>query len=267
MRIYSASNVAACIGINPYEDISDALESLWIKEDKNAYYKLVNTLKPKTSLAQKRKDLKYALSSSEATLVKDIQQDSTKNVTEKINDIISIPNSTLTQSQHTALIKHCKSSTNTQHGRHKESSTLDLYAHQFDKVVKPYNVLNTRKYNSFAIRGKVDGIVPLDDNNFEIIEIKNRTRRLFNQVKNYEYCQVQCYLFINNQQHCNLVEHFNGQIQSYSIQKDDSYIQSLLTKLEKFNLLFDNLQSIKQLQYTYMTSDDKNDFILQYINT
>ena len=55
------------------------------------------------------------------------------------------------------------------------------------------------------IRGKVDGIT--DENN--IIETKNRTRRLFNELRDYEQVQLECYMFLTGLNDAMLLEHYN----------------------------------------------------------
>ena len=59
----------------------------WVKENKDCYYKLVNKLKPKTSLAKKRKDLKAALNSSEANQIKQIQENLNSSIGDKVEQI------------------------------------------------------------------------------------------------------------------------------------------------------------------------------------
>ena len=55
------------------------------------------------------------------------------------------------------------------------------------------------------IRGKVDGIT--NENN--IIETKNRTRCLFNELRDYEQVQLECYMFLTGLNDAMLLEHYN----------------------------------------------------------
>ena len=263
MRAFSVSTVAGCIGLNPYEDISDALEAIWSKEDRNGYYTCVNSMRPKESLAKKRFQLKKALASDEAKKMKVIQQDTQSSTSDKVNNIMSVEKTTLSDEQHKLLVKHCKSKTSTSHGVRNEASALSIYADETDSDVEEYNKVVSATYNDkFCIRGKVDGIVPNSVNGeFKIVEIKNRARRLFGKVVGYEYCQTQLYLYINDQQNCDLVECFNGEINIFPIERDNEYIDLVLRKLAIVDSLISELKISQDVQKEYMKADDKNQYL------
>ena len=74
----------------------------------------------------------------------------------------------------------------------------------------------------FTICGKVDRIEENDDDGSRVlVEIKNRTNRLFGRVVEYEMVQVQVYLHMLNLNKARLVEQFNDQVESHDIDRDD----------------------------------------------
>lgn len=257
-RVYQVSKIASCIGINPYEETCDALESIWIKENKASYYTAVNACKPAESLASKRKTLWQALKSDEATSLKQIQH-SNAPVHEKVTHIEAVPQGTLTAAEHTELVKHLKSNVSTSHGVARESSAMDIYIEHSGESVKRGGALITHTHkDQFNIRGKVDG---LTDQN-KIVEIKNRTRRFFHQVVGYEYCQVQFYMMMHNSTRCDLVECFHGAIQTHPIEYDAEYTQIALEKLERFDNILSFLQNDTCAQHEYFNAPSRNNYIL-----
>ena len=261
---YSASYVASCVGQNPYESLADKLESCWLKRDSQSYFKFVNLYKPKDSYLKKVKLLKKSKSSSEAKEAQNIQNDTSLSVEEKVSKIRKIEKTTLSKEEHELLIKDVKSNVSTKHGIAKEQSALDIYADSTGQVVGKIDKLMEKEYGTIIVNGKVDGIVQYTSGEYKIVEIKNRTRRLFGKVVNYEYCQVQCYLYIHNQKFCDLVENYKGKINIFTIERDDDFIKSMLNVLVEFDKLIGTFQYSTELWDEYSKSDREH-FILHVI--
>lgn len=258
MRTFAASSVASCIGINPYEEPCDAFEAMWMKEDRQGYYKAINSHRPTTSLAKRRKLVKDALSSPTGAAIKAIQDDPNRTTAEKVGAIASVDSAALDSESHALLVKFTKSSVSTAHGVRNEDAALEMYSKETGQIVKAHRCIVTRGNGTIAIKGKIDGIVPLDGDDFKIVEIKNRTRRLFNTVRDYEHCQAQMYMYINNRNTCDLVERFRADIRVYPIARDDSFIDDTLKRLASFSELLD---ATMQTPDQYMRSDDKSAYI------
>jgi len=102
------------------------------------------------------------------------------------------------------------------------------------------------------ITGKYDGLTT--DN--EVVEIKNRQRRLFNEIRDYEMCQLQMYLHMVNSNMGYLVEVLGGKT------TDDNGINILQARREVnyFTLFLQSyLNDIRTfcLDIPYMSDDDK----------
>ena len=68
------------------------------------------------------------------------------------------------------------------------------------------------------IRGKVDGI-----SGDTIIETKNRTKYLFNELRDYEIVQLECYCFLTGLQKTLLTEHYNSESNMIEYEHDEEF--------------------------------------------
>jgi Fe-S cluster biogenesis protein NfuA len=99
--------------------------------------------------------------------------------------------------------------------------------HQFEVCV-----IDDVKY---VIVGKVDRIEERPDGSRVLVEIKNRTNRLFRSVPEYEFIQIQVYLQMLGLVHARLIEQYNNQVLSHEVTRDEEmWINEILPELEKF---------------------------------
>lgn len=261
MRIYSVSKVAAVIGKNPYENACDVFEAYWKKENKESYYGSIKRVKPAESYANDQ-DLIYTALKSEK--VKAIVEEckSSSDISTTVTTV-ETSETQLDEKSSQLVKKHIKSRFSTKHGTKSEQSALDLYAQQTEQNVQKHHVmLNKNISEEIMIRGKIDGIIKYDNNTCKVVEIKNRTRRLFNEVKEYENIQVQLYMNILNSQNADLVEHYNGVLNISPILYNEKLYEEIKVLLTRFD---DNLSQIihdRDFQYEYFNSEDRSRFIL-----
>ena len=107
---------------------------------------------------------------------------------------------------------------------------------------------------SYKIIGRIDRI---EHNHISgesvLIEIKNRLNRLFYKVKEYEYIQIQIYLFLTGFQHAKLVEQLNDEIHIIDITRNQSYIDHVIfSELLEFTHRLDNILSIPSARTEYL---------------
>ena len=95
-------------------------------------------------------------------------------------------------------------------GNIKENSNLDVIQKKKNISVGQRNsqmytkeLHRTDKY-AIMIRGKVDGV-----SEGIIVESKNRTSRLFNELRQYEQVQLEAYMFLTDMKEALLTEHYN----------------------------------------------------------
>jgi len=79
------------------------------------------------------------------------------------------------------------------------------------------------------IRGKVDGICADG-----IIEIKNRTKYLFMELRGYERVQLETYMFLSGLKKCTLVEYYNEESNQIEYGQDDEYWEQCKSKIIGF---------------------------------
>lgn len=165
--------------------------------------------------------------------------------------------------------------TNTSHGIRKEESSLDRYKKEFgvddnhlDTSQQFFKKEFFKTQNSiYYICGKMDGIQSNQDGDY-IIEVKNRTRGFFNEIRDYEMTQIQLYMYMTGIDKCRLVEDYNSQLNVLDVQKDDILIDQTITLLKNFTENFNNfLNENTQIKKNYIlsTQQSKKKFLEDYI--
>ena len=234
--VLKASDVAAIIGRNKYKSRSEVFNDYWKKYS------------PTTFTGQTRKDraeevlgvspvARDALNSAlkiETNNSSDVQK-VYREVVEKVN-----LDSKLTDIQKTEVLNHIRSEVYTSHGTRSEDKTADkVTATENAKLVRDdsfYN-LNVCKLNDvdYVVIGKIDRIEERPDGSKVLVEIKNRTNRLFRNVVEYEMIQVQVYLQMLGLVHARLVEQYNSQVLSHDITRDEElWTNTIRPGLESF---------------------------------
>jgi hypothetical protein len=216
-----ASYVAAIIGKNRYKPRSEVFDEMWKK------------LSPGTFTGATRTDLAFqALRVSdearkvldEATSIK--TKDSTETVAvfeEAKGRINSDPK--LSEAQKSEIISHLQTQVYTSHGTRSEDKTSDKV--EVDTGAKLIRDNSFYSYHvctiddvSYSVVGKIDRIEERPDGSRTLVEIKNRTRGLFNKVYDYEMIQIQTYLQMLDLEDARLVEQYNAQVNSMPVKRD-----------------------------------------------
>jgi len=79
------------------------------------------------------------------------------------------------------------------------------------------------------VRGKVDGV-----SDGTIVETKNRTRYLFNELRDYERVQLEAYMFLTGLEDALLTEHYNDESNCIQYTHDDGFWQECVDKIILF---------------------------------
>lgn len=107
--------------------------------------------------------------------------------------------------------------------------------HQEAKVVQALKVEGNNQefyrkdFGSFVLGGRVDGFV-----DGKLVEIKNRTNRLFGCVPEYERVQVECYMRLLGIDGCALIERLDEEQQSHHLQRNDALWSAIVKGLTAF---------------------------------
>ena len=234
--VLKASEIAAIIGRNPYKPSDEVRDEMWKRYWPDTFTGQTKVDKAWTALRASDEAIKVL---ENAAAVKTKSSDEAEAVFVQARSKIETDEK-LTEDQKVDVIEHIRSKVYTGHGTRSEDKTSDKVSNDEGvKLVKDnsfYNlpICEIENYK-FQIVGKIDRIEERPDGSKILVEIKNRTKRLFRNVPDYEYIQVQTYLQMLNLERARLVEQFNSQVVSHDIERDDVFwSQEVMPVLENF---------------------------------
>ena len=128
------------------------------------------------------------------------------------------------------VVSQATSTSNTQFGTRKEDTVADMYkAHTGRGIHKPPKTYYLDVIpGSVKICGKFDGFN--DDD--VLIEIKNRMRRLFGRVVDYEKVQIHVYMAMAQTERSQLVERYQDKIMIHQVEFDGEFMDNILSQLK-----------------------------------
>ena len=234
--ILKASEVAACIGKNQFKRPQEVLDDMWKKYS------------PETFKGKTKDD--YAMEAIEADqkaseIFKEVEKASPKNSSDvmKIMDEVSLRlkvASSLQLRDFYSVKDFFRKTLFTNFGTKNESKTADADSANLyeDDTFYKYKVCEIEG-TTYEIVGRIDRFEICDYNQKILVEIKNRTRTLFNTVKEYEAIQVQTYLQMVKLNMARLIEQHNDERKSYMIMRDDEkWDREILPGLKEFCKVF-----------------------------
>ena len=234
--VLRASDVAAIIGRNKYKPRNEVFDDLWKKYAPQTF--TGKTKKDKAEEALSASDAaRVVLASALNTKAKD-SAEVQKIYAEALQKVNS--DSKLNAAQKAEVAEHLRSKVYTTHGTRSEDTTsAKVEAEQGVKWSKD-NAFYTHDVcelgdKKFVVVGKIDRIEERPDGSKVLVEIKNRTNRLFRKVPEYEMIQVQVYLQMLGLVHARLVEQYNNQVLSHDITRDEEmWANVIVPGLEEF---------------------------------
>ncbi len=220
--VIRASDVAAIIGKNQYKPRSEIFNDMWKRYSPETF-----TGKTKTDIAEEALgasvEARRVLAS--AVKVRANNSEEVQKIFETAKEALNADTS-LTETQKSDVIEHMRSKVYTSHGTRSEAKTSDkVEVEEGGRLVSDHSFYNlpvcTIGSKNFVITGKIDRIEIKPDGSKTLIEIKNRTNRLFRRVVEYENIQVQVYLRMLGLLRARLVEEYNYQVMSHEIVRDE----------------------------------------------
>lgn len=249
-----ASDVAACICKHPYKPRSEVALKILKRAYPEVYRKQCDAFGYKDDdmvmamVQEKRPDVvQYVQRAAEATTTSRAVGD---NISTVLSNVFSME---LSDGDKTRVQQCIQKKFNTSLGINNESSVIEELESRIGEQIICDDVLHKTQMGVFEgepwfLCGKVDGVTESGT----IIEVKNRTKRLFNRVPSYELIQVYCYMHLLSSHNAIVAECYDGQIKTYDIDYKDSewkkihdglqefvvYMSRLLTDEEEQRLLF-----------------------------
>ena len=237
MRVtLKASEVAAIIGRNPYKPPNEVRDELWKKYWPGTFKGKTKNDRAYEALSASE-DAREALNSARAVHTK--SSDEAESVFVKAKAKIEADEN-LTTTQKTEVTDFIRSQVYTGHGTRSEDKTSDkVEKDEGVRLIRDDSFYNLDVCeidgNSFRIVGKIDRIEEKPDGSKTLVEIKNRTKRFFNVVPDYEYIQIQTYLQMLNLEKARLVQQFNSEVRSHAIARNDSFwFDEVMPLLDEF---------------------------------
>ena len=234
--IIKASDVAAIIGRHQYKSRTEIFNEYWKKYS------------PETFTGQTQQDRALAaLQASSAAqevlksalCVKAADSAEVQKVFAEARDQVS-SDSKLNASQKAEVIEHLRSQVYTTHGTRSEDKTASRVEDlEGTRLVRDelFHNLEVGVFDDvkFVICGKIDRIEEKEDGSRVLVEIKNRTNRLFRRVVDYEFIQIQVYLQMLGLVHARLVEQYNNQVLSHYVDRDEEmWVNEITPALREF---------------------------------
>ena len=288
----AVTSIAPLINLDHYNNFPRIISQIWKKVNLDDYSKFEKICREKNLILstdgfirkintiEKRTGIKNIIS-KEVRSINAIQNKSAnvlKKQQEKVETIIK-DSDNLNESNKKELIKLVHSATNTRYGISNENIGVKLF-NQFsdDKIINQQDSQKIVFYKDdingyiFEFTGRCDGITK----NNKIIEIKNRQSKLFNEVRDYEMCQIQTYLHSSGYKSAYLVEVLPGSNLSNSefgiieVVKNNDYYDSMIkpyiSKIVKFLMKLKNNEFDDEFKLALISGDSDKLCYKTYLN-
>ena len=221
--VIKASDVAACIGLNPYKPATEVRDELWKKYWPDTFEGLTKREEAQISLA-KSSEAQKILAMAVSFRAKDSAEAQANY--EKAKKDIEIC-TTLSPEDREKVIEHLRSTCYTTHGTRSEDKTAAKVTEETgvtllrDNAFYTLPLLETEDGTTFHVTGKIDRIEVDADGRRTLVEIKNRTRCLFKSLRDYENVQIQVYLRMLGLNRAKLIEQYNNTTNTITVTRDE----------------------------------------------
>lgn len=234
--VLKASDVAAIIGRHQYKSRTEIFNEYWKKYSPETF--TGQTQKDRAEAVLQTSDAaRCALNRALSVEAKDSTE--VQKVFAQAKDQVN-SDSNLNATQKAEVIEHLRSQVYTTHGTRSEDKTADKV-----ETIENVKLVRDELFHNlevcvidgvkFVICGKVDRIEERPDGSRILVEIKNRTNRLFRRVVEYEFIQIQVYLQMLGLVHARLVEQYNSQVMSHTVDRDEEiWVNEIMPALRKF---------------------------------
>ena len=280
------SNVAALIGMNPYQPVSKIFEKLWEKYSENTFRAAFE----KAGQDSAKKHFSRALETlpdhlrllqacethaSSAESIKDIDGNVSKVRTaveaamkDRMNEVEHLratnADETRVQSAEQAvkkfkdsaqiIVKEAESRARTGFGTAKENAAIAQYRDEYDVDVRCDAALKFLTIRpGLSLCGKLDGMIA----DRCILEVKNRTKRLFADIPEYEKVQVEAYMRLFDKEECVLLQSLKHsaadrfELKPSKIKRDDVFWQVIVDRLCAIISYLEDLKSDEEIAAEY----------------
>lgn len=221
------SDVATITGVSYFKKPQEIIENLWARYNPSTFRGLTQEQICERAVENAPPDVRELFQTLE------VGTDPQDSLLKARSIIKSHP--TLTDEEKIIILPYLQKTIYTTHGITQEDEVVKDVAEYVTDDVFYKHLVCTIEGTEYYICGRVDRVEMCDDGTTNLIEIKNRTKGLFNKVRDYENIQVQMYLHLNkNWNKARLLEHYNGESKGYLIERDTDLVETTLHRVHEF---------------------------------
>jgi len=234
-----ASDIGTICGVNRFATSNELLNEYKYQYHKNDKYKkrtngnvsssMTNNLINLNNIRKKKQKTEISINELIENPNEYLSQSDGKeaSIMENINKEMEI----ISQSDNLNENKILRSVKQMNNGIILEDSALEVYKKETQLQTISEQVTGKIYFDNFYIVGRCDGLIKRD----KVIEIKNRTKKIYNCVFKPEKYQCLTYMEMFNVNKCDLVQHRNGEIKIISINRDSDFFQKeIVSRLQVF---------------------------------
>jgi hypothetical protein len=213
-----------------------------------------------------RQKLEKAIGSE---LVEKLAGDTLSTQTKRIDFNKTLENSSLSATQKESLYKTGESFINTTHGTLREDDAIKMYEDKTGVRLNTSQELFKKTFKvddeyEWIICGKIDGICKNENSEKNyLVEVKNRTKAFFSNVRDYEKTQIHLYMWMIEYTRAKLVEKKGNTIRITEINVCGDYTQLIFDRLgffiTKFKEFLEN--EAHKLEYISKCPEEKKMFL------
>lgn len=225
-----ASEVAACIGRNPYKTPKEAFAAIYKRYDAEDYEK--RGLVSEADVAKKVLEATPGLNRVLHETARETH--TTEGIEAKVKEVAALVPKTASAQEAKAAKDFIRSSIFTSLGCNRETPVFDRLEGLLGQPVDRDAALHKAKMGTLKngipwfVCGRIDGLAQ----DGSVVEIKNRVRKLFNKVPDYELVQIMCYMNLLKSPKGFLVESFEGDASVHEVAYDEEAWKDIVGRME-----------------------------------
>ncbi len=238
MLVVHASELAASVGMHRYRPVAEVAIQLFARMNPSTYEAAMtrNQLQEKASISSIMEQFSVTDAVTEAvTAAPEVLQT-------KLEDIFQNKN----VASEPTLAAEIQSFVYTERGKNAEEASLDHVETQMKQKIRQRNLKYYKKYIPYDVGdrclllgGRVDGIT--EDG--QLVEMKNRQRRLFPTVPVYETIQVHAYMYLTDIKECRLIQTYKDANATTLVEFDEQFWADIVRRLLVLGKRMDELEA------------------------
>lgn len=261
--VISISQISILTGHNIYQSQRDYLINFWKKTNKDDFlkYKEITNFEVKDDKIVFNNIAKKHKLDIHSDLYKCYKSQNTNDLDKNRSALLKKVEN-LNEKDKKEITDSIKNLSNTRFGVKNEDDVCKIYENMMKCEITKDNLFIKKKIienSNFTIKvgGKIDGINKKDGS---IIEIKNRMKKLFYELRGYEKIQLMCYLYLFQSEKGYLVEAYKKKdgtdINIIECQYDEDLMNKIINVLNNFGNYYFQFLNNHDLKIELLTNEN-----------